>query len=636
MSGSFLSRDLSKNAKLLEKGAQKHLDDVLHFENLVKDISPNLLGWFLTKNKINIDSLLNWSRDYFSSNKLYFTAIDGTMIKTTVMDANIFFAGSYESSGIIFLDQNNKMGLEYQHTYSSKGRGLTSVLPLQVSEVIEVDTQFDLDVLRSDAGVQIREDVLLDQSNIAESLMLLSEYYLAYKTLVEKPDSTPHIILFDRSIAGDHSSLIARTQKQVLWTKTVNLIGYTLKNDDLPFDENEFFWARWYTAEFFDPIRPYLKFKILNKLSSLAKPLTQNELSDHLALPRNLRNDLISELKLLERKGLIVRLEKKFSLNPRYNNSWSRIKQLVLEMGQRFFQTEADNLDTKSPFLIKKYSSDGGVIEKWITTRDLAFLTLFLQYMVIEWLWSNKGLVLGLTKDSAARDFRRQLLPIAYNQGWVDNIPSTLPLLPHSDRAFLQQISGNNPSMIPWMLQEYDAVFRTITEDGKDVIGAKSNLSGVMKLFSKSYVQLKKSNQNPDLQSHVLAMDRILTKEELLNKLDVHTLDFKKSDKNPITFPLQVFFSQFTDSKSSEPSLQQFILVMLEAMTPHSIPEAFGHNKPLFIADKVAKFYLQEFKRLLTSMGHWITINPSLRKDKLKKEKFRDNRQTIELNRKLT
>ena len=176
---SFLAKELQKNAKLLQKGAEKHIDDIQEFENTIRQISPQLENYFISNEKIEPLTLINCVKDYFKGDKIPFTAIDGTMFKTTVLEANIFFAGSYESSGFINVD--NSLEIEYNHKYSNKGRGISSVVPLQVAEIVEIDTQFDLDILRSDYGVQISEDIVLDQSNIAESIMLFSEYFLAYQ-----------------------------------------------------------------------------------------------------------------------------------------------------------------------------------------------------------------------------------------------------------------------------------------------------------------------------------------------------------------------------------------------------------------------------------------------------------------------
>ena len=77
---------------------------------------------------------------------------------------------------------------------------------------------------------------------------------------------------------------------------------------------------------------------------------------------------------------------------------------------------------------------------------------------------------------------------------------------------------------------------------------------------------------------------------------------------------------------------QMMILMILHKVTPQSLPDAFGHNKPLYIADKVAKFYLNEFKRLLSSIGSWIT-NDKHNKEKNLNKSFRENRSEFEQNR---
>lgn len=627
---SFLAKELQKNARLLEKGAQKHIEDVLEFENRVSESENSIKDLFLSVSEVNYEELDRFIKNYFGLNIIKFTAIDGTMFKTSIANASIFFSGAYEASGFIHSSESG-INIEYRHDYTNKGRGITSVIPLNVTEIVEIDTQFDLDILHSDAGVQSSEDVLLDQSSIADSVMLFSEYFLAYRTLVESTDPKAHILLLDRTISGDHSALIARTQKQVLWKKTVNLIGYKLKSTKWrPFDENDFFWARWFMANHFDPIRPYLKFRILKLLLDQQKSFTQAELSELFHISRGSKNDLANELKFLERKKFIIKKDKLFSLNSRYKETWTHIKELVLEIGARLFFTVAEELETKSPFLITKQGPRNTQIEKWLTTRDLAFLTLFCQYMIIEWLWNNKGLVLGLSKDTAARDFRRQLLPIASAQQWIPAINPDVISLPQGDRAFLQQYASNNADLIPWMLVEYDAVYRTITHDGDFVIGAKSNLSGVMKLFAKSYVQLKQSKVSGDLQSHVLLVDRIIHPWDLKEKnQNIKTLSFKKSEKEEFRYDLNTFYP----INNSNNILQKFILTMLVSMTPHSIPEAFGYNRPLFIADKVAKFYLTEFKRLLVSMSGLLGNNMTLRKEAYANETFRNTREEMEKNR---
>ena len=91
----------------------------------------------------------------------------------------------------------------------------------------------------------------------------------------------------------------------------------------------------------------------------------------------------------------------------------------------------------------------------------------------------------------------------------------------------------------------------------------------------------------------------------------------------------------FKDNKV-ENQLQSLIMTILIAMTSPSIPEAFGHNKPLFIADKIAKYNYTQFKRIADSTATWILNNHKLRKFIFYMSTFRERRSAIEATRRET
>ena len=93
---SFLAKELRRNAQLLERGAKKHLENLLDFEERVKESSESIKNLFIQKTNIDSSTLFPWIKNYFGTDSFSFTAIDGTMFKTSVMEANIFFAGAYE------------------------------------------------------------------------------------------------------------------------------------------------------------------------------------------------------------------------------------------------------------------------------------------------------------------------------------------------------------------------------------------------------------------------------------------------------------------------------------------------------------------------------------------------------------
>jgi len=76
--------------------------------------------------------------------------------------------------------------------------------------------------------------------------------------------------------------------------------------------------------------------------------------------------------------------------------------------------------------------------------------------------------------------------------------------------------------------------------------------------------------------------------------------------------------------------IQNMVMAVLIAMAPSSIPEAFGHNKPLFIADKIAKWNYGQFKCVADTTAAWILNNHKLRRFIFYMSTFRERRATIE------
>jgi hypothetical protein len=69
---------------------------------------------------------------------------------------------------------------------------------------------------------------------------------------------------------------------------------------------------------------------------------------------------------------------------------------------------------------------------------------------------------------------------------------------------------------------------------------------------------------------------------------------------------------------------------LLVAMAPANIPEAFGHNKALFIADKIAKWNYSQFKCVVDTTAVWMLNNHKLRKFIFYMSTFRERRASIE------
>jgi hypothetical protein len=126
------------------------------------------------------------------------------------------------------------------------------------------------------------------------------------------------------------------------------------------------------------------------------------------------------------------------------------------------------------------------------------------------------------------------------------------------------------------------------------------------------------------LRSNVLLIDRLAYPQQDYKPENVTQFwnEFG-SAKEPIEIIL--FKNKNTPNK-----LQDLTMTILTAMAPSNIPEAFGHNKPLFIADKIAKWNYNQFKCVVDTTAQWILNNHKLRRFIFYMSTFRERRASIE------
>jgi hypothetical protein len=197
----------------------------------------------------------------------------------------------------------------------------------------------------------------------------------------------------------------------------------------------------------------------------------------------------------------------------------------------------------------------------------------------------------------------------------------------------LQSLSIFNHTQIPvpWSLVEYDASFLSIVPDYENrpgyISGAIRNKVNPERLFAKTYIQLSQAEYDPQLRSNVLLLDRLAYPgfDDQPTSLTAFKHTYGGADE-----PVQPIL--YRDVKVKNP-LQELVMVTLSAMTSNSIPELFGHNKPLFIADKVAKWHNEEMRRVIDTTGKWLMNNPRLRRFVFYMSTFRERRSEIETNR---
>ena len=266
--------------------------------------------------------------------------------------------------------------------------------------------------------------------------------------------------------------------------------------------------------------------------------------------------------------------------------------------------------------------------------------------MLIEECWKNNILLLGIAKDTTAHDFRNHLLPIGLsNSLWNDdeninmNIQKEIDKIPYSDRIILQSLSLLNYEKIkvPWSLIEYDAAFIMAIPDRKNrkgyVSGAIKNKITPSKLFLRSFVQLEQAKTNSMLRSNVLSIDRLVypsldlrstitDNDNILNCIHEYVGEEK------------IQFILYKNNKIKN-ELQNLIMIILKSMGSPSIAESFGHNKALYIVDKIAKWHNEEFRNIVDSTNILISCNKDSRNFVFYMNSFRERRHMYESNRRL-
>jgi hypothetical protein len=627
-----LSNAIKRTCDTLRQGATKQVTDYEQRFSSIKNIYDDLLS-NLIKEEFDPKQAYETAREFFGSATVRFAGVDGTMYSKPLFDMVIFFGGAYAASGTIRFSETAEPEVAYDERTLQRSMGISSVVPIYINEIPDVDTSY---VAQEQPGEvnpakPMTDEEIANNSLIANAIMTFSEYYLAYKIAAD-PNQKTHVILMDRSLSTERASLLYETRKTGFWKAKTALVGCKASGDDIPIDKNDIIIARQHVSNMALGLPPprsnYLRTAIICLLER-SKALTASQIAAAFGATEEKRTRRIERaLKRLSERQILTVENGAYALDPKYVTSWERIKQVTVEVGDRLFFAKTPGAETASSMKILK---DGK--EHWLTTVDIAFLTLFTLQMLMEECWKKRLLLIGVTKDTAARDFKRQLVPIMYGEGLLKTAVNlrALQALPNTDRMILQSASVFNVDKIapPWSLIEYDSAFRTILPDRQSrrgyVSGAIRNKISLEKAFVKTYVQLSQAKSDPLLRSNVLLVDRLAYPE--YDSKTESTVKFWNELSDGTREPVETIL--FRD-KAVRNRLQNLVMSVLVAMAPANIPEAFGHNKALFIADKIAKWNYSQFKCVVDTTATWILNNHKLRKFIFYMSTFRERRANIE------
>ncbi len=627
-----LSSNLKRTCDNLREGATKQVVDYEKRFSIIDELYDDLLESLIIS---EFDKTAAWqtAREFFGEETVQFAAIDGTLYSRPLFDLIIFFGGAYAATGSIKFSEKSAPKISYDSKNLQRNMCISSVVPIYVNEVPDVDHSFSVPEQPNEnsPSKSLTDGEIANNSLIANAIMTFSEFYLALKIAVD-PAKNPKVILMDRSLATERASLLYETRKTSFWHAKSNLIGYKTKDSDVAVDDVDLVLGRqrvFNKALGLPPARSdYLRTAIVILLEEEGNLKLEQILSKLKADDEKRKRRIEGALNILAKRKIITSKEGWYTLTPQYTSSWERLKQATVALGDIMFFSKTPASQTSTAMKLVKNGK-----EYWLTTLDISFLTLFTLQMLVEECWRKKILLVGITKDTAARDFKRQLVPIMINEGLLKtNVKiEALQALPNTDRMILQSASIFNADKIlpPWSLIEYDSAFRTIMSDEQRrkgyVSGLIRNKISLEKIFLKTYVQLSQAKSDPLLRSNVLLIDRLVYPESDYKPQSISQFKNELGDGTQEEVETILF-----QTKTVPNRMQNLVMTMLIAMAPANIPEAFGHNKPLFIADKIAKWNYSQFKCIVDTTAKWILNNHKLRNFIFYMSTFRERRASIE------
>ncbi len=628
VSGSVISRRVRSTGKQLLKGAQKQASELRARFEKVRGIYDQFMQRLIVEyHEDRVDT--DFVDSFFGRRQLRFAAVDGTRYTHEMSDLIVFFAGAYTSRGSITVGGDGALTVEYDNRFIDRGLGVSAVLPVYVSEVSAIDQTL---LTRDENGEVCLEagptdTWVIDNTAYADYLMTLAEFYTAYRAVTgEQPVD---ILFLDRIPSSEVSSFYAETSPtRIDLDRECGLVGAKIKGRG--FSKTDWTFARrLFGCHGLNTPPPRGEFLLPRVVMELERrgPLTREEILAALDLDEETwgkRLDRVLKEAMSKKKdiGPLVRRDRDrvhYVVEPRVRGLRERVRGLVDEVCGRIFSEDSSLLYDQ------RFKVDG----RWLTTNDLAFLGLMCTYLMAEACWENRTLLVGVAKDTSARDLKRQLLPTLNHVGaFKGQFDTSTQDVPDTDRVVLQWLSLVEHERLrpPWATREYDTAFKTVVPHfdrlPELVSGARRNQVSLNRTFVKAYFQLTEAAVDPKLRSNVLVYDRLAYPG--FDTGSEQTL-VVRHDYGGMVEPVELVLYLDIDSP-----VQRFIMTLFSSMTARSVPEVFGHIRPLYEADKVAKYHYDENRRMIESTMGWLVTRPELREVVQYLSSFRERRSLVE------
>jgi hypothetical protein len=482
---------------------------------------------------------------------------------------------------------------------------VSAAIPLSEEDATRVFGQ------RRESGTEV------DAERLPMALMHLAEYFLAFKAL--KGKGGQKILLLDRTLAGDVAHLVWSTHDFIRNGGCVLEGMDTTAGKVTPFDLE---LARMLVSNkelsVPAPRSQLLKFAAMLELFG-GEALSVDQLIERTGADQGWKERLRTDLaRLDDRYHIFEASENAYKLKPEVAGYWDRVLLAAEEVAGHVFNPGGGH-----PLRVNK-----GAVQTWVTADDLDFLVLVYIRAITIRAWSERILPIGIVKDTNAFELVKSAIPLLEASHLTN--PSKKPPNFDSDKMLLQTNSVVNSADIPtpWHSIEIDAAFRTMAPlqdttlamGEARVNGAYENVIYPERVYVKTYIQLWNSTSTPSVRSHVFTYDRpVYPGYDHWDELMLHNRD------GPVDSQIRpvLHFNRGSD-------MTNMIMAMLTEMGKEVIPEALGHNYPLFLADKKAKAVLQETREAYLGAVAIEMAKSDLDQQVLFSRRFRDYRSQIE------
>jgi hypothetical protein len=512
---------------------------------------------------------------FFGSSTVDYLAVDGTKFEEPRLDMLVFYSGSYAYRGTTRFLENGDILSDVPST-AADYYSISSAIPLSEEYSSAVFGE------KGESGIEF------DPSKVSSSIMRLSEYYMVYQALGSDPNLK--IVLMDRTISGDiaHTSWKLREYVQEGACKLTGFETNAGKISTLDLELGRMLLEN-VGLKIPAPRSQFLGFAAMAFLLDTKQSLTLSQIASKIGAKEGRQSKIQKELssKLFD-QAFVNQDPGVFQVSEDMRKYWERLLEATLKLTDHIFNPPKEG----HPLKIRDLTFGG---EIWLSWQDIDYLFLILITAILKECWQRNILLLGIVKDSAANELVKTVIPILQDSGLVTKDTQGIERF-ESDTMLLQANSIVNYSTLscPWRTFEYDVCFRTISPIKQDdeglgkgvcrVNGAYKNVIASERMFVKSYFQLWESENDPTLRSHVFLYDRPCYPQYDMGQ-ELRLLN-RDGDVDEEIVPALHFLS--------ESSLGDLSLAILDSMGKEPIPEALGHNYPLFLADKRAKVAFEE------------------------------------------